>query len=268
MTAAVQFAGNVSGPDAPAPAEVERPENVPEKFWNADTKSVNTEALLQSYAELERRQSQKAPEPPTTEGAPETTPEAKTESAPEAKTEGQPEASPEEAAAREAAASAGVDYDAMRAKFDANGSLEDSDFEALEKAGIPRTMVEDFIAGQQALADRARSELLAPVGGDEGYDAMVEWARTNMAPADIAAYDAIVTGDNPAAMKFAIEGLYAKYKAATPSEPNLLNGAPARGAGAYASVDEMKADMRDPRYRKDQAFRDQVDAKIARTTAF
>lgn len=256
MTVTVQMPGNVAGPDAPVVSD--RPEHVPEKFWNAESKSVNTEALLASYAELERRQSQAKKAPEAQAPAPEAPVEAPAET---------PEAppNPDEEQARETAASAGVDYDALSAKFAANGSLEDTDYETLEQAGIPRALVDSYIAGQQALADTQRAALLAPVGGDEGYAKMVEWAAANLPAAEVAAYDAIVDGDNPAATKLAIEGLYAKYKAASTSEPKLLNGAARAGADVYASLEEMKADMRNPLYKKDPAFRARVEAKLARS---
>lgn len=259
MTVTVQMPGNVSGPDAPAVSD--RPENVPEKFWNAETKSVNTEALLSSYAELERRQSQapKAAAPAAEVPAAETPAAA----APPEGTEAPPNGQEQEA--RDAAAAAGVDYDALNTKFHANGSLEDADYETLEKAGIPRALVDSYIAGQEALAERARAELLAPVGGDEGYTKMVEWAQANLPAAEIAAYDAIVDGDNPAATKLAIEGLHAKYKASSTSEPKLVTGTPTPSLDAYASLEEMKADMRDPRYKKDPAYRARVEAKLARS---
>lgn len=254
MTATVQMPGNVTGADAPVVSD--RPENVPEKFWNAETKTVNTEALLASYSELERRQSQ-APKPAA---------QVPAEAAAPAASE-PPEAlpNPEEEQAREAATAAGVDFDALNSKFQTNGALEEADYEALEKGGIPRALVDSYIAGQQALVDAQRAELLAPVGGDAGYAQMVEWAGANLPAAEVAAYDAIVDGDNPAATKLAIEGLYAKYKAASTSEPKLITGNAASGADVYASLEQMKADMRNPLYKKDPAFRARVEAKLARS---
>lgn len=43
--------------------EAERPDDVPEKFWDAETGSVRTEALLKSYGELEKRLSRMLPNP-------------------------------------------------------------------------------------------------------------------------------------------------------------------------------------------------------------
>ncbi|WP_328799089.1 hypothetical protein [Roseomonas harenae] len=50
------------GPEAPAtaevpetPAKVKRPEDVPEKFWDAELGALRVDALLKSYRELERK---------------------------------------------------------------------------------------------------------------------------------------------------------------------------------------------------------------------
>jgi hypothetical protein len=52
----------VENAPANAPA-TERPAEVPEKFWDAETGSLRIEALLKSYRELERRLSQRAGPP-------------------------------------------------------------------------------------------------------------------------------------------------------------------------------------------------------------
>ena len=47
----------------PQPAALPRPDNVPEKFWDAAAGSVRTDALLRSYLELERRLGRSIPKP-------------------------------------------------------------------------------------------------------------------------------------------------------------------------------------------------------------
>jgi hypothetical protein len=53
--------------EATPPAPVERPEHVPEKFWDAESGAVRTEALLKSYVELERKLGRMVPLPETAE---------------------------------------------------------------------------------------------------------------------------------------------------------------------------------------------------------
>ncbi len=49
---------------SPSPAvTVARPEGVPDKFWDAEAGNIRTDALLQSYLELERRLGRSLPKP-------------------------------------------------------------------------------------------------------------------------------------------------------------------------------------------------------------
>ncbi|RUT86780.1 hypothetical protein, partial [Mesorhizobium sp. M7A.T.Ca.US.000.02.2.1] len=85
-----------TGPEAPV--QTDRPAHIPEKFWDADTKSVRTEALLQSYGELEKKV-----------GAPKE--EVQTPPAPEAaveQTEAEVEEDADQKAAKAAADAAGI----------------------------------------------------------------------------------------------------------------------------------------------------------------
>lgn len=58
-------------PNNPAPATGDRPSYVPEKFWNAETKSVKTEDVFKSYGELEKRMSTPRYDVPDDKAAPE-----------------------------------------------------------------------------------------------------------------------------------------------------------------------------------------------------
>ena len=59
--------------DDAAPQKGARPEDVPEKFWDAETGRIRVEALVKSYRELERRLSRRlappGPEAPEEERA-------------------------------------------------------------------------------------------------------------------------------------------------------------------------------------------------------
>lgn len=239
---------DAANPAAVAPEAPVRPEHVPEKFWNAETGVVDTAAWAQSYKELEQKQSQpKTPE--------------QQQAAPEGKT-------PEEQAAA-ALESKGLKMDTFSQEFAQNGALSAESFAALEAAGIPKPMVDAYIAGQQALAAQVQAQGFEVAGGKDQFEQMVKWAATGLTPGEIAAYDAAVTGGSVDQMKLAVAGLRARYEAANGREPGLLGGKPGSGnAPGYASRAEMTTDMKDPRYGKDPAFRAKVEAKLAATTAF
>lgn len=243
--AAALAAAGGTPPVAPAaPVEApQRPAHVPEKFWDASTGVVNTEAWAKSTAELEAKLSGKAPA-----AAPETP--AVTE---------MPPATPD-------AAAAAVGQDAFAAfstEFAEKGALSEESFKALEAKGIPKPMVEAYIAGQMALAERQAADVLSPAGGTEGFTKMATWADKNLPAADVEALDRQLASEDLAIRKNAVIALKARYDAAYGgSQAGLLSGQPSAGVVGYQSSAEMTADMRKPEYAKDPAFRAMVSRKL------
>lgn len=215
-----------------------RPENIPEKFWDAATGTVRTDALLSAYQTLE-----------SARGTPPADPES-----PPAGTEPpavDPESPPAEANA------------VVRAQeeWNANGALSEETYAALEKdAGIDRATIDTYIQGVQAMQQLA----FVAAGGEEQYGQMVEWAKTHLTPAEIEAYDEAVGSNNAKELATAVQGLASRYRQGARNEPPLLSG---QGAvplpEGFKSRSEMTAAMSDPKYRVDPNFRAEVAAKIA-----
>jgi hypothetical protein len=228
-----------------------RPVHVPEKFWNAETGAIDTEAWAKSYTELEQKQSQGSP---ATQGSAEGA-------------EGQGEGSDDQAA--KALESKGLNLADFSNEFAQAGALSADSYQKLEAAGIPKPMVDAYIAGQQALANQVRAQGLEAAGGEEQFNAMAAWASKGLTAGELQAYnDAVTTGTADQA-KLAISGLRARYEAANGREPALLGGGNANGGQAgYGSRAEMVKAMSDPRYQKDEAYRKSVENKLAVTTAF
>lgn len=238
MIAKVDGTPAPEGAPAAAP-EGERPAWLPEKFKTA-------EDFAKSYAELEAKQSGKAPE-----AAP----------APEATSpEGTPKA-PEGEAATELA-SKGLDLAEFSTEFSKSGSLSAESYTKLEAAGYPKAIVDGYIAGQQALAVQFESEVKS-ASGEVPFDDVHAWAATNLSPADATAYNAAIDSGDVAKAKLAVQGITAKYQAAYPPEGQLVTGKSGVPQGeAYESLAQMKADMADPKYKNDPAFRAKVASKL------
>lgn len=239
-------------PQAVTPEPATRPEHVPEKFWNAETGQVDMAAWAQSYKELEQKQSQ----------APAQDPAGK----PAVDADGKPVAGADDAA--KVLEGKGLDINAFSSEFQNAGALSEESYAKLETAGIPKAMVDAYIAGQVALGEQRNAQGYEIAGGKDEFAKMTEWAKTGFNAAEIAAFNTAVTGTTEQ-MQLAVAGLRARYEAANGREPGLLGGKPGNaGAPGYASRAEMTADMKDPRYAKDPAFRAKVEAKLAATTAF
>jgi len=167
--------------------------------------------------------------------------------------------------AQAAVESAGLKLEDMNAEFAKDGKLSDASMASLAKVGISKEVVDGYIAGQVALREQTEQKAFASVGGEEKYKQMATWALTGLKPEELVAFNAAVVG-TPAASALAISGLKARFEAAEGSDPALISGnAPGAAAVGYTSQAEVTADMKDPRYKKDSAYRDQVAKKLSRS---
>lgn len=216
----------------------QRPEWLPEKF-------KSPEDMAKAYAELESKLGQKGDE-----------------GEPEGDTE-----TPAEDQAKAAVENAGLDFDALSAEYEEKGDLTPESYEKLAKAGITKDIVDQYIAGVEAIKTNLANAAFSVAGGEEQYNAMVTWAATNMTQAEIEAYDKAVNSTNPDVIKMAVMGLKGRYETVNGSEPQLLSGDVGAVSGAkFESWAQVREAMRDPKYSKDPAYRAQVEAKLARST--
>jgi len=65
-------------------------------------------------------------------------------------TEAVPEDTPKDEA-QQIASESGIDYTALESEYQESGGLSEDTYKALEDAGIPETMVNSYIAGQEAI---------------------------------------------------------------------------------------------------------------------
>lgn len=232
------------GAEARGAAQVpERPEHIPEKFWDAEKGEVRVDDLAKSYAELEKGKSK----PKTEMGEKPTEP-------PKA-----PDAAPSDMEAHRAK---------MSEKMARGEAFDDADYAPFEKAGLTREAI-DEIAGILAQAAQAQATvdaqaIFAIAGGEDKYAAMIEWGRSNFSAEEIAAFDAAL-GSTPANRDAAVKGLQARYQLALGAEGtrDVTEKGGKGGSGArFESKAEMVAAMQDPRYAKDSAYRAEVAAKV------
>ena len=229
--------------DAPASAQVDppgdrpqRPDWVPEEFWDAETGTANYEGLAKALAEKQ------AKEAPKDDGA---TEESKTDTS-----------------------DVQALHERATAELEKDGKLSEDTYAGYEKIGVSRVQVDTYIAGLNALVQLAQLKAYNEVGGKEQYAAMIEWARTALSEAEIRAYDAAVNSFDEATMLNAVRGLAARFRAESGTEGSLVNTARGRSAGAgdvFESKAQLVEAMRDPRYAKDSGYRAEVQAKLQRS---
>lgn len=178
-------------------------------------------------------------------------------------------ATPEEMdkAAVETAKAAGLDYDALSKKFTANGKLDDADFAAFAKIGIPRSYVEQYLAdGVVAQEARTAAALTSSGFTSETFAVAAKWAGEGKGLTDpeLKAFNDAVNSPDPARQKQALAFLNHKHELSQGKAPKLMDadgGAPG-GVIPYASKAQWQAEINDPRYSKDPAWRAQVVARL------
>ena len=161
---------------------------------------------------------------------------------------------------------AGLDMAALEKEYADNGELSEDSLVKLEKAGIPRSVVANYIEGVQALSVNIETDIKSLAGGNEGYKEMIAWAKDNLSKEEIVAYNNIVNERDAEATKMAVRGLMARKNSS--AEPNLVRGKQSTTTDKYESMAQVTAAMSDPRYEKDPAYRQEVEQKIARSDVY
>jgi len=162
----------------------------------------------------------------------------------------------------------GIDFDVLQQEYQELGGLSEDAYAALEEAGFPEAVVDQWIAGQQAISQQVQTEMFSLVGGQEQYQELVGWAADALPESEIDAFNATMATQDPNMIRLAIQGLNARYR--SEAAPSLLQGGtgPVSTGGKFESTAELTAAMSDPRYEKDPAYRQQVSDKLARSSLF
>lgn len=242
-------AGSDSADETPKPDQTptdeqkpQRPEWVPEEFWDAETGVANYEAMAKALAEKQN--------------APADTP----------KDEGKQDETPKDETPK-------IDLASLQARADEDlqrdGKLTDETYAEYEKVGISRAQIDTYLAGIAALAERDRAQAFNEVGGEEAYKQITEWAKTALTPEEIAAYDQAVDSGDPGKMLAAVRGLAARHRLEAGVEGSALKQTTAKpGTGAlFESKAELVKAMADPRYQRDAKYREEVQTKLHRSLA-
>jgi len=169
--------------------------------------------------------------------------------------------------ASDALSRAGLDMGEFTEEFNINGALSADSYAKLQQAGFPKELVDVYVEGLKARVQSFEASVYAPVGGKPEYDALIQWAKTNVSDEHKRVFnEAIQSGDKDRAA-LAVQALIALRG----GNGRLLAGktsSPDTGVQPYPSQAQAVAAVRDPRYRNDPAFRAQHDARLAITPLF
>ena len=116
-----------------------------------------------------------------------------------------------------------IDPFAMSKHFaENNGTLSEEMYGQLNKAGFSNEIIDNYLAGvrseagvekaEPVLTEAEIAEVKAVANGEEGYQALMDWAGQNLNQAAINEYDAVLKTANKTAIKFAVSALMGKYE--------------------------------------------------------
>ena len=157
------------------------------------------------------------------------------------------------------------DFTQYSNEFAENGALSDDSIQAIEAQGIPREMIDGYVAGQQALLDAQFNSIYNEVGGEESYNNMVEWAGDNLSEGEQAAFNKAVMEGSQDDMMFAIRGLALRFQSQGGGAKPLVQGSTSSSGASsgFQSLAELTDAMKDPRYNKDPAYRKQIESRLS-----
>jgi len=115
------------------------------------------------------------------------------------------------------------------------------------------------------LSDGEMNQVYNSAGGEAEYGRLTSWASENLAENKLDAFNDIIEKGNATAIQIAVAGLKSEYENAEGYEGRMLTGKAARTSDGFRSQAEVVAAMADPRYDRDEAYRQDVYDKLERS---
>jgi hypothetical protein len=131
---------------------------------------------------------------------------------------------------------------------------------------IAYTKSTEEAASKQSLNQADVDWIMTAVGGQNEYNQMLGWAKENLSPTEVAAYDAVVANNHSDAIYWAALGLKSKYTDSVGYEGKQVTGKRAPAVNEmFRSHAELARAINNPKYRDDPAYRRDVEDKLARS---
>ena len=115
------------------------------------------------------------------------------------------------------------------------------------------------------LTDAEMNQVYNSAGGEAEYNRLTSWAAQNLSNTKLNAFNDMIDKGNSTAIQIAVAGLRAEYEAQEGYEGRMLTGKAARSQNGFRSQAEVVQAMSDPRYDRDEAYRQDVYDKLERS---
>jgi len=164
----------------------------------------------------------------------------------------------------------GIDWSAIDAELMDTTELSEATKASLKEAGIPDSFIEAKVRDHKNRMKDDAAQAAVVVGGEEQLKELLEWAKSNLLPDDTKVVADQLRGPG---WKLALMGLQT-LRAQDTSNPSVgepkteiegtvqPSGNAAPRVPTFTSNEEMTAAIRDPRYKVDKEYREEVYRKI------
>ncbi|QHJ81073.1 MAG: hypothetical protein [Bacteriophage sp.] len=161
--------------------------------------------------------------------------------------------------------------DRMFTEYEENSTLSQASLDELAKAGFAPSFVKSFLQGQESLSTQYVNSIIEYAGGKATFDKLVAHLSAN-SPETVDVLEDAMNRQDLKAIRATINLAKASHKGKFGTTParNATARAPASAARAapkgpegFSSSEAMVAAMSDPRYGRDEKYRNEVRAKVA-----
>lgn len=165
-----------------------------------------------------------------------------------------------------------TDFNSYYQEFIDSGSLSEDSYKALADKGLSKDVVDAYIAGQQAITDKAISQVHEIVGGEQAYVELIEWAKVNLSDSQKQEFNSKVTSNDLEKTKDAVEFLMYQKAKTEPKAPTRIQGdsksAPVNGMQPFRDRGEYSKAVSNPLYGRDAKYTNMIDRRyLASRTA-
>ncbi len=205
----------------------------------ADKFGGDVDKLNAAYAELERKQSQKAGENPLLIRKP-TEPTLLGDK---------------------------LDFQALAQEVIANGELSDESVKLVAESGLPKDVIQQHVNGIHAQRELALQSLNNIAGGPEEFAKIQQWAAVNLAEGELDIFNEEMQTGRRDRMDYAMNSLVARYRSTGAGQQSFVEGVAAGipgGVQPFKNSREMREMMATPEYlRGDADAHEKVEQRLA-----
>ena len=168
------------------------------------------------------------------------------------------------------APSTGFDMTKFADEYADKGELSANSYTELEKQGLDKGLVNEYIRGQKAIAETQTAQVYETVGGQQKYGDLIDWASKNLSEGEQTAFNDLTATGSIDQVKLAVQGLMTRAgMSKVDQQQEMIQGEVDNpSVDSFGSVKQVTDAMNDPRYDKDPVFRKEVERKLGNSSVF